>query len=410
MFFKPKKSREQAELSARMATFVRLSATRSPDQDDFLMGFKDVLGCLSASSGSLYVREAKSELHLLKCWEGTQPRAMSISDDYEFVTWLKREAVPAFKQAYAKDLGHEARQVALLYFQNTGADAACVLQAGDQSIGLLNVLASDHADAEALSTILQLYASQLVTHLQVQHLRIEGKKLAEIGHIKNQLLANVTHELKTPLNGIMGFAEVLLDGGVGALPAEAKSVVERIRRSAHELEGTVDGMLNLVQLEARKNEIRFQIVDLFALVRESAALFSDVMAARGLSLKGPNNPGESIRVYAEPDQIRTVLMNLLNNALKFTQKGDICLSVQRSGGVAQVSLSDTGIGIDEEKTELIFEEFYQADGSSTRVYGGTGVGLAIAKKIITLHGGRIWAESAKGRGATFVFTLPIGPH
>jgi len=122
----------------------------------------------------------------------------------------------------------------------------------------------------------------------------------------------------------------------------------------------------------------------------------------------PKSEGE-VLVYAHPDQIRTVLMNLIGNAVKFTKKGEIKVEIQKSGENLHISIADTGIGIDDDKLGLIFEEFFQADGSHTRVYGGTGLGLAIVKKIITLHGGRIWVDSQIGVGTCFHFTLPVYP-
>jgi len=104
-----------------------------------------------------------------------------------------------------------------------------------------------------------------------------------------------------------------------------------------------------------------------------------------------------------------VLMNLIGNAVKFTSNGKITIDVHKSGEMLHVSVQDTGIGIDENKLDLIFEEFYQVDGSHTRVYGGTGLGLAIVKKIVSLHGGRIWAESRPGQGTKFTFTIPLFP-
>jgi len=184
--------------------------------------------------------------------------------------------------------------------------------------------------------------------------------------------------------------------------------LQLIKKSGNELHKTVNNILQLVQIEAKKNQNIKEKVNILSLIEEVALLYSETCQKKKVSIVIPKSDRE-IFVYIHPDQIRTVLMNLIGNAVKFTQEGNIRIELKKSGEMLHVTIIDTGIGIDDDKLSLIFEEFYQADGSHTRMYGGTGLGLAIVKKIVTLHGGRVWVESKKGLGSTFTFTVPMYP-
>lgn len=241
-----------------------------------------------------------------------------------------------------------------------------------------------------------------------------------------QFAANVSHELRTPLNLIIGFSELMHSApevyGEFPWPAALRSDVNEIYRNACHLSHLIDDILDLAQMDAMRMPLREEDVDLVDLVREVVTSTAGLARARDLSLEmqvlpalnpGLERSGGAVeeaslsRVHLDPTRIRQVLLNLIANACRFTERGSVVVSLELEGNEAHVRIADTGIGMTPEQLSRVFQEFEQADGSLRRPYGGTGLGLAISKRFVELHNGRMWAESELGVGSTFHFTLPV---
>ncbi len=243
-----------------------------------------------------------------------------------------------------------------------------------------------------------------------------NRTCAELGYLyeqleaasrhKSEFLANTSHELRTPLNAILGYTELVLDEIYGEVPAKIREVLERVQSNGRHLLGLINDVLDLSKIEAgqlslsiteysMKEVVETVIVATEALVAEKQLAFATTIAD-----DLPRGEGDERR-------ITQVLLNLVGNAIKFTESGGIEVDATLSDGAFQVAVSDTGPGIAAEDQQAVFEEFRQLDSSSTRIKGGTGLGLAISKRIVELHGGRIWVESEPGEGSTFRFTLPV---
>jgi signal transduction histidine kinase len=258
--------------------------------------------------------------------------------------------------------------------------------------------------------LLQTFATQSV--LAIQNARLfreiedKGHQLEIASRHKSQFLANMSHELRTPLNAILGYTELIMDDIYGEVPEKIRDVLDRVQKSGHHLLSLINAVLDLSKIEAGQlalslNDYSIEEVVYTAMTSvESLAAEKQLKMAAELSLDLPIGKGDERR-------IAQVLLNLLGNAIKFTEAGEVKVRVTAADSVFHVAVSDTGPGISEADQEKIFEEFQQVDSSSTKQKGGTGLGLSIAKRIIEMHGGRIWVESSLGKGSTFWFTLPV---
>jgi adenylate cyclase len=232
------------------------------------------------------------------------------------------------------------------------------------------------------------------------------RELEEASRHKSQFLANMSHELRTPLNAVLGYAELIQDGIYGDVPEKIRGVLERVQQNGRHLLGLINDVLDLSKIEA--GELTLSPVDYsmrelaLGVVSATETLATEKQLALEVDVSAdlPHGRGDERR-------ITQVLMNLVSNAIKFTETGSVTIQAKVEDGSFVVTVADTGMGIAAEDLERIFGEFQQVDSSSTRKKGGTGLGLAIAKRIVELHGGRIWVESSPGQGSTFSFTLPL---
>jgi len=250
----------------------------------------------------------------------------------------------------------------------------------------------------------------LIRDISEQHRRSEELKRSQeaalqASRVKSQFLANMSHEIRTPLNGMIGTTELLLGTD---LTAEQRDYAQTALRSAHNLLEILNDILDLSKIEANRLELESIPFSVRAVMQDVLNGISVRAHEKGLELVGSCTPSVPSRVVGDPTRLRQLLNNLLGNAIKFTTQGEVELQLtQREPGVLRVSVFDTGEGIAQERQREIFDPFVQADGSTTRRHGGTGLGLTICKQLVERMGGRIWLESQPGQGSRFSFTVRL---
>jgi signal transduction histidine kinase len=258
--------------------------------------------------------------------------------------------------------------------------------------------------------LLQNFATQ--SALAIQNARLfreieeKGRELEIASKHKSEFLANMSHELRTPLNAILGYTELILDNIYGDVPEKIQEILGRLQENGRHLLGLINQVLDLSKIEAGRLTLSLNDYSMREVVQTVFSAVEPLAVEKNLVLK-VTVPSNLRSGKGDEQRISQVFLNLVGNAIKFTEEGEVRVEVTTSDGMFLVSVSDTGPGLSEADQEKIFEEFHQADSSSTREKGGTGLGLSIAKRIIEMHGGRIWVESSLGKGSTFWFTLPV---
>jgi len=276
--------------------------------------------------------------------------------------------------------------------------------------GQLGYVAFDTAHLELYGAIAQQIAGALNT-AQLYREATEGRRLAEeANRMKSRFLSTVSHELRTPLNLIVGLSGMLLRDQAEqrtSLPPATRQDIERIYINAQHLAGLIGDVLDLASSDAGQLRLTYEFVDLGQTLRAVAEIGRQLAADKGLAWRAelpPSGPW----VWGDRTRLRQVALNLIHNAVKFTAAGEVSLRLEVREAAAAVSVRDTGIGIPPEEQELIFDEFRRSERSITRGYGGLGLGLAICKRLVELHGGTIslYSTGQEGAGSTFTFTLP----
>ncbi len=238
-------------------------------------------------------------------------------------------------------------------------------------------------------------------------LAIAKERAEEMSRYKSQFLANMSHELRTPLNAILGFSEVLQDKMFGDLNEKQEQYVNYIGESGEHLLTLISDILDVSKIETGKLEVQLAEVHLGDLLKNSLAMVKEKALSHGIELI-LKLEDEIPDLYADERKVKQVVFNLLSNAVKFTPDGgQAVIEAVKEGEHIRVTVWDTGIGIKEEDKAKLFKEFQQLDGGRDKRYQGTGLGLALSKRLVEMHGGRIWVESEPGKGSRFSFTLPI---
>jgi signal transduction histidine kinase len=226
---------------------------------------------------------------------------------------------------------------------------------------------------------------------------------------KSEFLANMSHELRTPLNAIIGFSEVLSERMFGELNDKQDEYLKDIHASGQHLLSLINDILDLSKIEAGRMELELTDFDLPTAIDNALTLVRERAGRRGIVLHQATDEGPG-QIRGDERKIKQVLLNLLSNAIKFSPDGGrIDVQAITVDGSVEVSVSDTGVGVAPEDQEAIFEEFRQV-GTASKKVEGTGLGLALSRKFVELHGGRIWVKSQVGVGSTFTFTLPVCPE
>jgi signal transduction histidine kinase len=258
--------------------------------------------------------------------------------------------------------------------------------------------------------LLQTFATQ--SALAIQNARLfreiqeKGQQLELASKYKSQFLASMSHELRTPMNAVLGYTRMLLMNVYGELPEKVKDVHQRIDKSGRHLLGLINDVLDFSKIEAGQLALTVNPYSIKDVIQAVVAATQSLATEKKLVVNAMA-PTDLPTVQGDERRITQVLMNLVGNAIKFTDSGEIRIAAAARDSELVVSVSDTGPGIPETDRERIFEEFRQAESSATQRKGGTGLGLAIAKRIVELHEGKFWVESEIGKGSKFTFTLPI---
>ncbi|MBE9505162.1 MAG: response regulator [Proteobacteria bacterium] len=238
-------------------------------------------------------------------------------------------------------------------------------------------------------------------------LEASNKKLQKASKLKSEFLANMSHELRTPLNSIIGFSEVLYDGLYGEQNDRQKKYLDNIHKSGRHLLDLINGILDLSKIESGKMELSLSEFPLSVAVDEVRSIINPLAGKKNITLSFSMEK-EIDTIIADRLKLKQILYNLLGNAIKFTtESGSVNVHVRKQEEFLEFSVADSGIGIEEDAQDLIFESFRQVDGSHSRDYEGTGLGLTLTKKFVEMHGGKIWVESKIGKGSTFFFTIAM---
>jgi signal transduction histidine kinase len=282
-----------------------------------------------------------------------------------------------------------------------------------ESVGQLAVAGMKNVSPEVAQMAASI-AQQASIHLETlrlsEELQKRAKELEELDRLKSAFLANMSHELRTPLNSILGFTDVMLEGLDGDLTEYMDNDLRLIQKNGQHLLHLINDVLDMAKIESGKMNLHPEKFKVHEVLDEVNSITSTLASEKNTALFIDEDSDQEVEIFADNTRVRQVLINLVNNAIKFTKDGKISMRVsQIDGARVMMSVKDTGLGIPPHMLESIFEEFSQVDTSTTRKAGGTGLGLPISRKLVDMHGGRLWAESTgvEGEGSTFFVEMPI---
>jgi signal transduction histidine kinase len=368
-----------------------------------------------ADAGSIYVMDENANQYLLRASYGLDTATADLIRDHRLgpEEGVIAEAARTRQPVEVLDLAREKRSEIEDIILAAGFKAILIvpLLRDTTMVGLL-VMRRRTPGAYPGRTldVLKTFAAQSVVAIQnaalFREIDEKNQELMVVSQHKSQFLANMSHELRTPLNAILGYTELIVDEVYGEMPEKIRGVLERVQTNGKHLLNLINDVLDLSKIEAGQLTLQQASFSLKDLIDGVANALEPLAREKTLSLRTEVAAGLPA-AYGDERRLSQVVVNLVGNAIKFTDTGSVTIAAAAADGMFTVAIRDTGPGISKADQQRIFEMFQQADSSSTRKKGGTGLGLAISKRIVELHGGRIWVESTEGKGSTFSFTIPI---
>ena len=413
-----KANQEIEQRAAELQTVARVSATAATnlDLDTLLQEVTDLTkSSFDLYHAHIYLFDEESNNMVLAAGAGEAGRLMKERQhriSFDHARSIVARCARTQQGVIINDVAQEEGFLPNPMLPSTKSEMAVPMVVGGKLVGVLDMQSArvnrfTDEDVRVKTTLADQIAVAVENARAYQRQLETSDRLREVDRLKSEFLANMSHELRTPLNSIIGYSEVLLDGIDGELTEDAIEDVKAIHGSGQHLLYIINDILDLAKIEAQQMQLDRQPVDVVPFI-------SDVVRAAEVLVK--NKPvtlelvtgGEISQVHADPIRLRQIVWNILSNAVKFTEQGSVKVFVERhNSDEAVIKVVDTGIGMKEEHLPLVFDQFRQVDGSSTRRAGGTGLGLAITRQLVHMHGGEIFAESELGEGTTFWFTLPF---
>ncbi len=407
------------------ALYEVITAASAPIHlDEILQRTLDALrATLGPDDAAILLLEPETKELVVRAWIGFPggPTLMRRSVGVGVPGWVVQMGEPILLADVSQDDRYQACDA------DTRSELCVPLRVGEQIIGALNLesrrlSAFSDDDLRLVSTLAghlavlierarlfeEVEAARVELQQRAEALEEANVHLQELDRLKDRFLASMSHELRTPLNSIIGFSEVLVDGLVGEMTPEQEECLGNIRSGGYHLLALINDILDISKIEAGRMELEMATFDVTGLLAEVEMTITPLIEKKSQVLK-VEQAGGLPHLTADRFRIKQVLLNLLSNGYKFAPvEGHITLSCRLVDQATMLfSVADTGIGIKPEDQEMIFEEFRQADGSPEQEMTGTGLGLTISKRLVEMHGGRIWVESKYGHGATFSFLLPL---
>ena len=319
--------------------------------------------------------------------------------------WVFREKKPALSRNVLRDERHSGLALAHSRRMQDQSIAAAPLKIAETMIGTLSVVNTKGKKKFEPSDINQIIMLADQAAIAIQNASLY-EKAQEADRLKSAFLASMSHELRTPLNSIIGFTGILLQGLVGSLNEEQTKQLRMVQNSANHLLNLINDILDISKIEAGQLVISSDAFNLNESIEKAIQTITPLAEMKGLNLIKEVQPGIGV-IVSDQRRVEQILLNLLNNAVKFTNEGEVRLECTIKKKKIVISITDTGIGIKENDQVKLFNPFQQIDSGLSRKYEGTGLGLSICKRLVEKLGGKIWLKSRWGKGSTFTFTLPL---
>ena len=415
------RSRQQLDKrAAELETVARVStaATTILSPQELLQSVVDLTKySFNLYHTHVYLLDEHKEALVLKAGAGKTGHRM-VSEGEKIVLTESKSVVVRAAQTRTGVVVNDIRQdqdfLAHSLLPDALSEMAIPMVVGDTLVGVFDVLASvtDRFTAEDMRTFNTL-ASQVAVALRNAELYAEQMatvvRLRELDHLKSSFLANMSHELRTPLNSILGFAQVILEGLDGPLTPDMSNDLGLIDKNGQHLLILINEILDMAKIEAGRLSLSPEPVNLRSLLEDVVETTASLAREKSLYLRIDSEEQADVTLMLDYTRMRQVFINLIGNGAKFTEKGGISITCDKQASKVSIRFVDTGIGIPPNKLDMIFEQFSQVDTSTTRKAGGTGLGLPISRRLVELHGGRLFATSTgvEGEGSVFTVELPV---